>query len=73
VAKIKWERVAIIADCCFLEDDRRRLMAIFQDEPRWRLSELAEFIKPSPGHTVKENILSYDSVKGIYGVWGKNQ
>ncbi|MFW8601975.1 ATP-binding protein [Desulfobacterota bacterium M19] len=73
VAKMKREKVAMIADWVDYEDidDRRNLLSKFNQKSlidRRQLTGLRNLL----GQAVKDNILYYDPVEGAYGVQGKS-
>ncbi len=72
VAKIKREKVAMIADWTFDDEARNFLLHYFKKQPIRRLTELAGTGKNILGQAVKDNILYYDPVDGIYGIQGKS-
>ena len=72
-AKIKREKVAMIADWVDYEDieDRRALLARFMEEnpiDRRKLTGMRSLL----GQAVKDNILYYDPVEGEYGIQGRS-
>jgi len=72
VSKIKREKVAMIADWTFNDEARNCLLRHFSKQPARNLTELAGTSKDLLGQTVRDNILYYDPVDGIYGIQGKN-
>ena len=72
VSKIKREKVAMIADWTFNDEARNSLMRYFSKQPVRKLTELAGTSKDLLGQAVKDNILYYDPVDGIYGIQGKS-
>jgi len=75
VAKIKRERVAMIADWCFRDPEghqRRALLRKFVDTPVLETQSFDPGHRDTLGQAVKDNILSYDPVDGTYGVQGKS-
>ncbi len=71
-AKIKREKVAMIADWTFDDEARNCLLRHFSKQPIRKLRELAGTGKDILGQAVKDNILYYDPVDGIYGIQGKS-
>ncbi|MCD6561141.1 MAG: AAA family ATPase [Deltaproteobacteria bacterium] len=72
VSKIKREKVAMIADWTFNDEARNCLLRYFSKQPARNLTELAGTSKDLLGQTVRDNILYYDPVDGIYGIQGKS-
>jgi len=72
VSKIKREKVAMIADWTFDDEARNCLLSYFRKQPIRKLTELAGTGKDILGQAVKDNILYYDPVDGIYGIQGKS-
>ena len=72
VSKIKREKVAMIADWTFNDEARNCLLRHFSKQPARNLTELAGTSKDLLGQTVRDNILYYDPVDGIYGIQGKS-
>ena len=75
VAKIKRERVAMIADWCFRDPEghqRRSLLRRFVDAPSLEIQSFDPSQRDTLGQAVRDNILFYDPVDGIYGVQGKS-
>ncbi|MBL0732059.1 MAG: hypothetical protein JJW03_04310 [Desulfosarcina sp.] len=71
-AKIKREKVSMIADWTFGDEARNCLLRHFRKQPIRKLAELAGTGKDLLGQAVKDNILYYDPVDGIYGIQGKS-
>ncbi len=73
VARIKRERVAMIADWLDSPDrtEREKVLRRFAATPVIAHEDLMG-VKPILGQAVKDNILSYDPVDGVYGVQGKS-
>ena len=72
ISKIKREKVAMIADWTFDDAARNSLLRYFREQPIRKLTELAGTDKNILGQAVKDNILYYDPVDGIYGIQGKS-
>ncbi|MDL1964339.1 MAG: ATP-binding protein [Deltaproteobacteria bacterium] len=72
VSKIKREKVAMIADWTFDNEARNCLLRHFRKQPIRKLTELAGTGKAILGQAVRDNILYYDPVDGIYGIQGKS-
>ena len=72
ISKIKREKVAMIADWMFDDEARNGLLRHFRKQPIRKLVELAGTGKNIMGQAVKDNILYYDPVDGIYGIQGKS-
>ena len=72
IPKIKREKVAMIADWAFNDEARNGLLRYFRKQPIRKLTELAGTGKNILGQAVKDNILYYDPVDGIYGIQGKS-
>ena len=72
VSKIKREKAAMIADWTFNDEARTSLLRHFNKQSVRKLAELAGTSKDLLGQAVKENILYYDPVNGIYGIQGKS-
>ena len=72
ISKIKREKVAMIADWAFDDEARNSLLRHFRKQPIRKLAELAGTGKNIMGQAVKDNILYYDPVDGIYGIQGKS-
>lgn len=70
--KIKREKVAMIADWTFDDEARNCLLSHFRKQPIRKITELAGTGKDILGQAVKDNILYYDPVDGIYGIQGKS-
>ena len=62
----------MIAGWTFNDKARNSLLNYFKKQPIRRLIELAGTGKNILGQAVKENILYYDPVDGIYGIQGKS-
>ncbi|WP_035265616.1 ATP-binding protein [Desulfosarcina sp. BuS5] len=71
-SKIKREKVSMIADWTFGDEARNCLLRHFRKQPIRKLAELAGTGKDLLGQAVKDNILYYDPVDGIYGIQGKS-
>ena len=71
-AKIKREKVAMVADWTFDDEARNCLLRHFRKQPIHKLTELAGTGKDLLGQAVKDNILYYAPVDGIYGIQGKS-
>ena len=72
ISKIKREKVAMIADWAFDDEARNGLLCHFRKQPFRKLTELAGTGKNILGQAVKDNILYYDPMDGIYGIQGKS-
>ena len=72
ISKIKRGKVAAIADWTFDDEARNALLRLFKKQPIRKLTELAGTGKDILGQAVKDNILYYDPVDGIYGIQGKS-
>ncbi|MBL0717074.1 MAG: AAA family ATPase [Desulfosarcina sp.] len=72
VSKIKREKTAMIADWAFNDEARNCLLRHFNKQPIRKLTELAGTAKNLLGEAVRDNILYYDPVDGIYGIQGKS-
>jgi len=72
ISKIKREKVAMIADWTFDDEARNGLLCHFRKQPFRKLTELAGTGKNILGQAVKDNILYYDPVDGVYGIQGKS-
>ena len=72
IPKIKREKEAMIADWAFNDAARSGLLRHFRKRPFCKLKELSGTDKNILGQAVKDNILYYDPVDGIYGVQGKS-
>ena len=72
ISKIKREKEAMIADWAFNDEARNDLLRHFRKQPFCKLKELSGTDKNILGQAVKDNILYYDPVDGIYGIQGKS-
>ena len=72
VSKIKREKVSMIADWTFDDEARNCLLRHFGKQQIRKLTELAGTGQDILGQAVKDNILYYDPVDGIYGIQGKS-
>ena len=72
VSKIKRAKVAMIAGWTFDNETRNCLLRHFRKKPIRKLTELAGTGRDTLGQAVKDNILYYDPVDGIYGIQGKS-
>ena len=72
VSKIKREKKAMIAGWAFDNKARNSLLRYFKKQPIRKLAELAGTSRDLLGESVKDNILYYDPVDGIYGIQGKS-
>ena len=72
ISKIKREKVAMIADWTFDDEVRNGLLRHFRKQPIRKLTELTGTNKNILGQSVKDNLLYYDPVDGIYGIQGKS-
>ena len=72
ISKIKREKEAMIADWAFNDEARNDLLRHFGKQPFCKLKELSGTDKNILGQAVKDNILYYDPVDGIYGIQGKS-
>ena len=72
ISKIKREKEAMIADWAFNDEARNGLLRHFRKQPFCKLKELSGTDKNILGQAVKDNILYYDPVDGIYGIQGKS-
>jgi len=74
VKRIKREKVAMIADWCFRDPSGERTKVLEQYKEASALDIRA--FKPEQldvlGQAVKDNILYYDPVEGVYGVQGRS-
>jgi hypothetical protein len=64
--------VAMIADWAFDDEARNGLLRHFRKQPIRKLTELAGTNKNTMGQSVKDNLLYYDPVDGVYGIQGKS-
>ena len=74
VAKLKRQMVAMIADWFFrdVEGRRKKLLEKFVSQPVLGVEALDPAQRDILGQAVKDNILYYDPVDGVYGVQGKS-
>ncbi len=74
VAKLKRQMVAMIADWFFrdVEGRRKKLLERFVNQPALGVEALDPAQLDILGQAVKDNILYYDPVDGVYGVQGKS-
>ena len=72
ISKIKREEMAMIADWTFDDEVRNGLLRRFKKQPIRKLTELAGTGKDILGQAVKDNLLYYDPVDGVYGIQGKS-
>ncbi len=72
ISKMKRERVSMIVDWAFDDEARSGLLHHFRTQPTRKLTELSGTGKDILGQAVKDNILYYDPVDGIYGIQGKS-
>ncbi|MEA1934257.1 MAG: hypothetical protein U9N60_07495, partial [Thermodesulfobacteriota bacterium] len=74
VAKLKRQMVAMIADWFFrdVEGRRKKLLEKFVNQPVLGVEALDPAQRDILGQSVKDNILYYDPVDGVYGVQGKS-
>jgi uncharacterized protein len=72
ISKIKREKVAMIAGWTFDDEASNGLLCHFRKQPTRKLTELAGTGKNILGQAVKDNILYYDPVDGVYGIQGKS-
>ena len=72
ISKIKREKVATIAAWAFDDEARNGLLRHFRMQPIRKLTELSGTGRDLLGQAVKDNILYYDPVDGVYGIQGKS-
>ncbi len=74
IAKMKREKVAMIADWCFrdVEEKRPGVLSKFAQTPVLPITSFVPIQLDILGQAVKDNILYYDPVEGIYGIQGKS-
>ena len=74
VAGIKGERVAMITDWCFRDREDRRIKVLEKliHTPVQGIKAFQPVQLDTLGQAVKDNILYYDPVEGVYGVQGRS-
>ncbi len=74
IAKMKREKVATIADWCFrdVEEKRPGMLSKFTKTPVLPITSFVPKQLDILGQAVKDNILYYDPVEGVYGIQGKS-
>ena len=74
IARIKREKTATIADWCFrdIEKKRPKLLSKFIQSSVLPLTSFEPEQLDILGQAVKDNILYYDPVEGVYGIQGKS-
>jgi AAA+ ATPase superfamily predicted ATPase len=72
VARIKREKTAMITDFIRRNRESERLLCVFTKTPVVSSGELFDFPDEFLGLLVKDNILYYDPVDGVYGIQGRS-
>ncbi len=72
--RIKREKVAMITDWCFRDpsDARRKILKLYRESNILGIRAFVPEQLDVLGRAVKDNILYYDPVEGVYGVQGKS-
>ena len=72
--RIKREKVAMITDWCFRDpsDARRKILKLYRESNTLGIRAFVPEQLDVLGQAVKDNILYYDPVEGVYDVQGKS-